>query len=109
MRPRSDARRRPGRDPQPDCRGRAAAGPPGLPGLIGPPARSDHPRNDLGRAGVGTSGIQRGTTADVVREVSTVSDMGEVQIVKPVLVRELIGETLREERALQGKTLREVS
>jgi transcriptional regulator with XRE-family HTH domain len=29
--------------------------------------------------------------------------------VKPVLVRELIGETLREERALQGKTLREVS
>ena len=35
--------------------------------------------------------------------------MGEVQTVKPVLVRELIGETLREERALQGKTLREVS
>jgi transcriptional regulator with XRE-family HTH domain len=35
--------------------------------------------------------------------------MGEVQIVKPVLVRELIGETLREERSLQGKTLREVS
>ncbi len=37
------------------------------------------------------------------------SAMGEVQTVKPVLVRELIGETLREERALQGKTLREVS
>ena len=35
--------------------------------------------------------------------------MGEVQTVKPVLVRELIGETLREERTLQGKTLREVS
>jgi transcriptional regulator with XRE-family HTH domain len=34
---------------------------------------------------------------------------GDVQTVKPVLVRELIGETLREERALQGKTLREVS
>jgi transcriptional regulator with XRE-family HTH domain len=29
--------------------------------------------------------------------------------VKPVLVRELIGESLREERVLQGKTLREVS
>ncbi len=37
------------------------------------------------------------------------SDMVEVKEVKPVLVRELIGETLREERALQGKTLREVS
>lgn len=35
--------------------------------------------------------------------------MGEVQTVKPILVRELIGETLREERTLQGKTLREVS
>lgn len=35
--------------------------------------------------------------------------MGEVQTLKPVLVRELIGETLREERTLQGKTLREVS
>jgi transcriptional regulator with XRE-family HTH domain len=35
--------------------------------------------------------------------------MGEVNVVRPVLVRELIGETLREERALQGKTLREVS
>lgn len=35
--------------------------------------------------------------------------MGEVQTVKPVLLRELIGETLREERALQGKTLREIS
>src|SRR5688572_18648801 len=29
--------------------------------------------------------------------------------VKPVLVRELIGESLREERVSQGKTLREVS
>jgi transcriptional regulator with XRE-family HTH domain len=29
--------------------------------------------------------------------------------VKPVLVRELIGESLREERVLQAKTLREVS
>lgn len=29
--------------------------------------------------------------------------------VKPVLVRELIGESLREERITQGKTLREVS
>ena len=29
--------------------------------------------------------------------------------VKPVLVRELIGESLREERVAQGKTLREVS
>jgi transcriptional regulator with XRE-family HTH domain len=29
--------------------------------------------------------------------------------VRPVLVRELIGESLREERVLQGKTLREVS
>jgi transcriptional regulator with XRE-family HTH domain len=38
-----------------------------------------------------------------------VSAMGEVNVVRPVLVRELIGETLREERALQGKTLREVS
>ena len=28
---------------------------------------------------------------------------------KPVLVRELIGESLREERVAQGKTLREVS
>ena len=28
---------------------------------------------------------------------------------KPVLVRELIGESLREERVSQGKTLREVS
>jgi transcriptional regulator with XRE-family HTH domain len=35
--------------------------------------------------------------------------MGEVQTVKPVLLRELIGETLREERSLQGKTLREIS
>jgi transcriptional regulator with XRE-family HTH domain len=35
--------------------------------------------------------------------------MGQVDTVKPLLVRELIGETLREERALQGKTLREVS
>lgn len=35
--------------------------------------------------------------------------MGEVQTVKPVLLRELIGETLREERALQSKTLREIS
>lgn len=34
---------------------------------------------------------------------------GDVQTVKPILVRELIGETLREERTLQGKTLREVS
>ncbi|GAB3925461.1 hypothetical protein GCM10011575_05800 [Microlunatus endophyticus] len=41
--------------------------------------------------------------------MGTVSAMGEVQTVKPVLVRELIGETLREERTLQGKTLREVS
>ena len=29
--------------------------------------------------------------------------------VRPVLVRELIGEALREERMLQGKTLRQVS
>jgi transcriptional regulator with XRE-family HTH domain len=29
--------------------------------------------------------------------------------VKPVLLRELIGESLREERVAQGKTLREVS
>lgn len=29
--------------------------------------------------------------------------------VKPVLVRELIGESLREERVTQGRTLREVS
>lgn len=28
---------------------------------------------------------------------------------KPVLLRELVGETLRSERAAQGKTLREVS
>lgn len=28
---------------------------------------------------------------------------------KPMLLRELVGETLREERAAQGKTLREVS
>lgn len=28
---------------------------------------------------------------------------------KPVLMRELVGETLREERAAQGKTLRQVS
>lgn len=35
--------------------------------------------------------------------------MGEVQTVKSVLLRELIGETLREERALQSKTLREIS
>jgi hypothetical protein len=46
---------------------------------------------------------------DVVRRVGKVSGMGEVQTVKPILVRELIGETLREERTLQGKTLREVS
>ncbi|MGI8769744.1 MAG: helix-turn-helix domain-containing protein, partial [Propionibacteriaceae bacterium] len=31
------------------------------------------------------------------------------QTAKPVLVRELRGETLREERAAQGRTLREVS
>lgn len=29
--------------------------------------------------------------------------------VKPVLMREVLGETLREERAAQGKTLRQVS
>jgi transcriptional regulator with XRE-family HTH domain len=29
--------------------------------------------------------------------------------VKPMLLRELVGETLRSERAAQGKTLREVS
>lgn len=31
------------------------------------------------------------------------------QTAKPVLVRELLGETLRAERAAQGRTLREVS
>lgn len=31
------------------------------------------------------------------------------EVVKPVLMRELVGESLREERAAQGKTLREVS
>ncbi|WP_091533174.1 helix-turn-helix domain-containing protein [Microlunatus soli] len=35
--------------------------------------------------------------------------MGEVQTAKSILLRELIGETLREERALQSKTLREIS
>ncbi len=34
---------------------------------------------------------------------------GRPTAVRPVLVRELIGETLREERIGQGKTLREVS
>lgn len=41
--------------------------------------------------------------------MGTVFGMGEVETVKPLLVRELIGETLREERGLQGKTLRSVS
>jgi transcriptional regulator with XRE-family HTH domain len=31
------------------------------------------------------------------------------EVVKPMLLRELVGETLRSERAAQGKTLREVS
>lgn len=31
------------------------------------------------------------------------------EVGKPVLMRELVGETLREERSAQGKTLREVS
>lgn len=41
--------------------------------------------------------------------MGTVFGMGEVETVKPLLVRELIGETLREERGLQGKTLRSIS
>ncbi|MBM7800577.1 transcriptional regulator with XRE-family HTH domain [Microlunatus panaciterrae] len=35
--------------------------------------------------------------------------MNQVEPMKPVLVRELIGESLREERVAQGKTLREIS
>ncbi len=35
--------------------------------------------------------------------------MTQREFAKPVLVRELIGESLREERVDQGKTLREVS
>jgi transcriptional regulator with XRE-family HTH domain len=35
--------------------------------------------------------------------------MRQEEPLKPVLVRELIGESLREERMTQGKTLREVS
>jgi transcriptional regulator with XRE-family HTH domain len=35
--------------------------------------------------------------------------MPHVGAVKPVLMRELVGESLREERMAQGKTLREVS
>jgi transcriptional regulator with XRE-family HTH domain len=35
--------------------------------------------------------------------------MRQEDALKPVLVRELIGESLREERVTQGKTLREIS
>ncbi|CAA9405306.1 MAG: hypothetical protein AVDCRST_MAG75-2399 [uncultured Propionibacteriaceae bacterium] len=35
--------------------------------------------------------------------------MRQEEALKPVLVRELIGESLREERVGQGKTLREIS
>jgi len=35
--------------------------------------------------------------------------MRSERLMKPVLVRELIGESLREERVAQGKTLREIS
>lgn len=35
--------------------------------------------------------------------------MRQIGAVKPVLMRELVGESLREERMTQGKTLREVS
>lgn len=35
--------------------------------------------------------------------------MVEEELVRPLLLRELVGETLREERVVQHKTLREVS
>jgi transcriptional regulator with XRE-family HTH domain len=35
--------------------------------------------------------------------------MGTVAAVKPMLMRELVGEALRQERVSQGRTLREVS
>jgi XRE family transcriptional regulator, stress-response regulator len=50
------------------------------------------------------------TSAGVVSEGGYSFHMRSQELsVKPVLVRELIGESLREERVSQGKTLREVS